>query len=126
MEEDYCNYGVNDHVEEHELTIDNNKRINIGKKILVNEVGWDEDDSIFVIAKKNGEEFFLIKTTDLKWELGDDEILIGEYQLKNGALRIGISSFINNVEAGNVMYCKTHFPVMCTDDNMLYVHVYFK
>lgn len=123
-EEETPNYSVNDHVEEHELTIDKNKRINISKKILVKEANWNENESVFVIGKRDGKEAFIIKTTDLNWELSDDEIMYGEYQLKNGVLRISISSILNEVEKGDKVYCKVHFPVIGTDDNVLYVHVY--
>lgn len=126
QEENTPNYGVNDHVKEHELYVDKNKRINIGKKILVDEVGWNENESVYVIGKQNGQEMFIIKTTDLKWELSDNEILYGEYQLKKGALRLSISSILEGIKHGDVIYCKTHFPVMSTDDDMLYVYVYVK
>lgn len=120
-------YNVSDdHEPEYELTVDKQKRINIGKKILVNKVGYNENEKVIVIADKDGKNFYIISANDDSWGIGEDEWVVGEYQLKNGALRIGLGTIISDIQSGDKMYLKIHWPVMCTDDNLLYIHIYSK
>lgn len=116
-----------DHEPEYELKVDKQRRINIGKKILVNKIGWKENERVVVVGDKDRKNFYIVGANDDSWGIGDDEEVVGEYELKNGALRISISAFLmNDIQPGDKMYARIHWPVMCTDDNLLYIHIYFK
>ena len=114
----------NDHNPTYELTVDKNKRINIGKKILKN-TGWKDDEAVVIVASNNGKEIWIVSANDEnKWSLSDNEYVVDETRLNKGSLRFGVGSVIDNIQTGDVLECNIHYPVMCTEDNLMFVYIH--
>lgn len=126
QEKDNINYGINDHEKEYEFIIGKDGRINFGKKFLVKIAEFDDDAKVTLIGTNDDPTCFYIFDSRSNIDLTDNEYIIGNYQLKNGALRVGINSIIPDLKPGDTVYAKVHWPVMCTDDNLWYVYVYIK
>lgn len=125
-------YGDNTNKQEYEkergyeFIIGKDGRVNFGKKFLVKIAEFDDDAEVTLIGINDDPTCFYIFDSRSNIDLTDNEYIIGNYQLKKGALRVNINSIIPSIKPGEKVYAKVHWPVMCTDDNLWYVYVYIK
>ena len=117
---DGADFRDTDHIPTHDLVVDKNKRINI-KKAVFEDAEWDTDEKVIVISNVNDNtHLYIIKQDDLDtFVLNEDEFIVGEYQLKKGALRIGIGKNFD-CKAGSIIHAKANWD----DPKCVYVEIF--
>lgn len=125
-EGDFDNYGNeefhdSDHPIIYDLKIDKQSRINI-KKAVFEEAGWRNDERVVIIGvMDNHSIFYIVRYEDKESEdfyLGDKEFIFGDYELKNGALRIGTTALLDDVNPGDIVKANVVW-----DETMNYIQV---